>query len=172
MADEAQAANFTPSETKLLISIMKNLEGDLKVRMLDLLTALMPSNLVSSQSNFAAVAEECGLKDASIAKTRWGQIRRKKIRSSTSSPANGIDKATPSKKSATKPKSAASINDDSPTAGKAKRGRKPKAAVKRLGSDEEDEVPVKGEAKDEAAAEDDVKGEALDDDEVWNHPEH
>ncbi|KAL1302548.1 hypothetical protein AAFC00_002930 [Neodothiora populina] len=46
---------FTPSEAKIILSIMKNLEGDIK-------------------ADFAAVAVDCNLKDANIAKTRWRQI--------------------------------------------------------------------------------------------------
>lgn len=42
--------------------------------------------LILLQTDWAAVAAENGLKDASIAKVRWGQIRRKKIEGKTPTP--------------------------------------------------------------------------------------
>ncbi|WPH00898.1 Hypothetical protein R9X50_00373200 [Acrodontium crateriforme] len=53
-------SGFTANESKLLMSIMKNLEGELK-------------------ADFDAVAEEMGYKDSGVAKARWNQIKRKKI---------------------------------------------------------------------------------------------
>lgn len=60
------------------------------------------------QCQWDKVAAELGYKDASIAKTRWGQIRRKKIDS-----AGGVDKATSGKVNIAKPKKAASSTEKS-----------------------------------------------------------
>lgn len=54
-----------------------------------------------TQCQWDKVAAELGYKDASIAKTRWGQIRRKKIDSSA---AGGVDKAASGKVNTAKPK--------------------------------------------------------------------
>ncbi|KAF2219674.1 hypothetical protein BDZ85DRAFT_285091 [Elsinoe ampelina] len=63
--------NFTAGEQKLLMTILANLKGDIN-------------------ADWDKVAELQGYKDASIARTRWSQIRRKKI------DANDGDGAKPS----------------------------------------------------------------------------
>lgn len=65
------------------------------------------------QADFDAVARELGYKDASIAKTRWSQIKRKKIA--------GAAGATPSKASPGKRKKAAATSDDEEVATPAKK---------------------------------------------------
>jgi len=100
------STSFTPAESKLLISIMANLQGDLNVSDLYIHSARhqienfpirhrSPNN---AQADWATVATENNYKDASIAKTRWGQIRRKKIANGSPKGANaGVTKA-PAKK--------------------------------------------------------------------------
>ncbi|PNS15512.1 hypothetical protein CAC42_771 [Sphaceloma murrayae] len=51
---------FSAGEQKLLMVILSNLKGDIN-------------------ADWAAVAKECNYKDAGIARTRWTQIKRKKI---------------------------------------------------------------------------------------------
>lgn len=58
------------------------------------------------QSNWNKVAKELGYKDAGIAKTRWTQVRKKKIDVGQGSPSGGVDKATTNKVSPTKAKKA------------------------------------------------------------------
>lgn len=86
--------------------------------------------MLRKQTDFTAVAAECGLKDATSAKVRWSQIRRTRINVSatTSAPAGGVDKKTPSKTKAAKPKPAFIDDDESPT--RTKRGRGGKAKDK------------------------------------------
>ncbi|RMY73318.1 hypothetical protein D0863_03940 [Hortaea werneckii] len=97
-------ATFTDGEAKLLMCMLKHLkDGNLN-------------------TDFEAVAAELGYKDAGVAKTRWGQIKKKKIEGSTtdSSPV----KATPKKR-----KGKASDGADDEETPKAKKGRgKPKSA--------------------------------------------
>ncbi|RMZ14401.1 hypothetical protein D0864_00188 [Hortaea werneckii] len=91
-------ATFTDGEAKLLMCMLKHLkDGNLN-------------------TDFEAVAAELGYKDASVAKTRWGQIKKKKIEGSTtdSSPV----KATPKKR-----KTKASDGADAEETPKAKKGR-------------------------------------------------
>ncbi|KAI6872289.1 hypothetical protein KC343_g550 [Hortaea werneckii] len=91
-------ATFTDGEAKLLMCMLKHLkDGNLN-------------------TDFEAVAAELGYKDAGVAKTRWGQIKKKKIEGSTtdSSPV----KATPGKR-----KGKASDGADDEETPKAKKGR-------------------------------------------------
>ncbi|KAJ9628627.1 hypothetical protein H2203_002529 [Taxawa tesnikishii (nom. ined.)] len=111
MADD-NGVKLSDNDRKILFSIMKNLKGDLSI-----------------DADFDAVAAECGHKDASITKTRWGQIKRK-LKGGNGAPAGGIDKNTPSKKTPVKPKKAFEGGDDAETPTKGKRGRKAKSAVK------------------------------------------
>lgn len=74
------------------------------------------------QTDWDAIAKQLGYKDAGVARTRWGQIKRKKFAATT----GRVSKGSPNKKTATAPKSAADgAEEGTPT--KAKRGRKPKA---------------------------------------------
>ncbi|GAB7343831.1 hypothetical protein MBLNU457_1799t1 [Dothideomycetes sp. NU457] len=133
MSDEIEttgSTSFTAGETKLLISIMSNLQGDLS-------------------ADWAAVATENNYKDASIAKTRWNQIRRKKIAPSPGKTA-GVTKA-PAKKgrAAGSPKA------------KGARGKGKKKADVPVSDDDEDGADAV-DVKDKDAAETDVKAEDVD----------
>ncbi|KAI7231143.1 hypothetical protein KC330_g6589 [Hortaea werneckii] len=91
-------ATFTDGEAKLLMCMLKHLkDGNLN-------------------TDFEAVAAELGYKDAGVAKSRWGQIKKKKIEGnpSESSPA----KVTPRKR---KGKSSDGADDEETP--KAKKGR-------------------------------------------------
>ncbi|OTA34940.1 hypothetical protein BTJ68_04583 [Hortaea werneckii EXF-2000] len=91
-------ATFTDGEAKLLMCMLKHLkDGNLN-------------------TDFEAVAAELGYKDASVAKTRWGQIKKKKIEGSTTDPSPV--KATPKKR-----KGKASDGADDEETPKAKKGR-------------------------------------------------
>lgn len=85
----------------------------------------------NKQTDFVGVAADMGYKDASIAKTRWSQIKKKKI--TGSAPAGGVDKTPPNKKTPAKAKKATvageGVEGDTPKT-PAKRGRKPKSAPK------------------------------------------
>ncbi|THX50362.1 hypothetical protein D6D11_05374 [Aureobasidium pullulans] len=78
MSDAADTT-FSVGETKLLISIMKNLEGDL-------------------QSDWDAVAGEMNYKDGTIARARWNQTRRKKILGTGASTTKATKKPAATKK--------------------------------------------------------------------------
>ncbi|EMC97012.1 hypothetical protein BAUCODRAFT_147197 [Baudoinia panamericana UAMH 10762] len=136
MASEDSTNSFTPGDTKILMCILKNLEGDL-------------------QADWNAVATELGYKDASIARTRWSQIKRKKIKGDSPKAAKG----TPRKRK----DSGTGGGDDeegveSPTA--KKRGRKAKGKNAKPKADDGDgdgdDANVKGAAI--------VKEEQLDED--------
>ncbi|KAK4570079.1 hypothetical protein LTR86_003049 [Recurvomyces mirabilis] len=117
-SEDTSVKGFTDGETKLLMCMIKHLHGDIP-------------------TDYDAVAAEMGYKDASIAKTRWGQIKRKKIN------ADG-DKPTPKKrKGATTEGNGA----DDDTSNPKKRGRKPKTPKL-----ENDELPVKDGIVEEADA--------------------
>jgi len=85
---------FSAGETKLLTSILRNCDGQINVRSLD--STIIPFTDVYTQSNWDRVADEMGYKDANIARTRWGQIKKKKIL--------GDGSAAPSPTKVTKPK--------------------------------------------------------------------
>ncbi|KAK3067889.1 hypothetical protein LTR53_014957 [Teratosphaeriaceae sp. CCFEE 6253] len=99
-SEEGTFSGFTSGETKILMSVIKHLKGDL-------------------DTDFDAVATELGYKDATIAKTRLRQIIRKKIRPAVD--ADG-EKATPKKR-----KGAAASKDDVAEESPAKEGRGRKA---------------------------------------------
>lgn len=116
-SEDTTNSGFTASETKLIMCMIKNLQGDFPVRPV-LYVAAACADL--SETNYDAVATELGCKDASVAKARWGQIKRKKIMPSGSTDGK---KATPRKR-----KGAAvgsdGVTDESPAP--KKRGRQTK----------------------------------------------
>ncbi|KAI7670562.1 hypothetical protein KC318_g3967 [Hortaea werneckii] len=90
-------ATFTDGEAKLLMCMLKHLkDGNLN-------------------TDFEAVAAELGYKDAGVAKTRWGQIK-KKIEGNTS-------ESSPAKVTPRKRKGKASDGADDEETPKAKKGR-------------------------------------------------
>ncbi|KAK3070375.1 hypothetical protein LTR53_010573 [Teratosphaeriaceae sp. CCFEE 6253] len=99
-SEDSTFSGFTTGETKILMSVIKHLKGDL-------------------DADFDAVATELGYKDATIAKTRLRQIIRKKIRPAVD--ADG-EKTTPKKR-----KGAAASKDDVAEESPAKKGRGRKA---------------------------------------------
>lgn len=110
--------------------------------------------MLRKQTDFAAVAAECGLKDARTAKVRWSQIKRGKINvpATSGAPAGGVDKKTPSKTKPSKPKPAFITDDDSPTPSKRGRGEKAKGKARFLpkvtDSEPEDEHQLQDEFED------------------------
>ncbi|KAK3716865.1 hypothetical protein LTR37_006215 [Vermiconidia calcicola] len=136
MAEEVSAKiTFTEGESSLLMAIMQNLTSEI-------------------QFDADAIAQQLGYKDGSIVKTRWGQIKRKKLTAAGASPGGGIKKRTSAKKNtAKKGKGYSETNgggDDeepaTPTKTPAKRGRKPK--VEKVA--EEDQEEIKQEEKEDA----------------------
>ncbi|KAF2158119.1 hypothetical protein K461DRAFT_318109 [Myriangium duriaei CBS 260.36] len=113
---------FTSGESKLLLSIIKHLEGDIA-------------------TNWQAVAAECGYKDQSIARTRWGQIRKKKKKMGGAEGAS----AAGGKKGGFSPKMENGEGDA--VAGDEGVGKKRKRAAKK--------VKIEHEVKDEDGAESD-----------------
>ncbi|KAK5115905.1 hypothetical protein LTR62_000361 [Meristemomyces frigidus] len=113
VSKDTDTTSITAGESKLILSMIKHLKGDI-------------------QTDYDAVAQELGYKDASIARTRWGQIKRKWIT------ADG-GKASPKKR-----KGAATDGDDDEeeisTPPSKKRGRKPKAEKGKDGEAKEGEV--------------------------------
>lgn len=110
--------------------------------------------MLRKQTDFAAVAAECGLKDARSAKVRWSQIRRTKINvpATPGAPAGGVDKKAPSKTKAAKPKPAFIDDDESPSRTKRGRGGKAKGKARFMpevtDSDLEDEDELGDEFED------------------------
>ncbi|KAK3676522.1 hypothetical protein LTR78_003798 [Recurvomyces mirabilis] len=117
-SEDTSVKGFTDGETKLLMCMIKHLQGDIP-------------------TDYDAVAAEMGYKDASIAKTRWGQIKRKKINTTGDNP-------TPKKR-----KGATTDGDDAENGAPnpKKRGRKPKTT-----KPDHDGLPVKDEVVEEAEA--------------------
>lgn len=102
-----------------------------------------------------AVAKELGYKDGKIVKTRWSQVKIKKL--SGGSPAAGVKKRTPSKKAVKAMEGAEGADDDedaatpaTPTKTPKKRTPKPK---KKAAAEAEDEV-MKEEGEDAGGMED------------------
>ncbi|TKA22648.1 hypothetical protein B0A50_07657 [Salinomyces thailandicus] len=129
--EETPTTGFTAGETKLLMCLIKHLKGDLP-------------------SDFDAVAAELGYKDGAIVKTRWGQIKRKKITAGLTASGNA-GTITPRKRKA---KAAAGVDgdgDDEEVTPKAKRGGK-KVKTQEM----EEEAVTKKEAED-----DEVEGEEI-----------
>ncbi|KAK4985484.1 hypothetical protein LTR66_008155 [Elasticomyces elasticus] len=142
MAEEASRSDvvFNARETKLLVSMMKHMQADPSV-------------------DYDAVASELGYKDGSIVKTRWNQIKRKKINASSGSPSGGVAKTT--KKTTTKSpkdKKAEVKGDDNGSPKPKKRGRKPKSEVKVEGPDVDSGSADGGDTavKEEVAADEEV----------------
>ncbi|GAB7362419.1 hypothetical protein MBLNU230_g2742t1 [Neophaeotheca triangularis] len=77
MSDTSATGTFTAGDMKLISAVFQHLVGDI-------------------QTDWDAVATLCGYKDKNVAKTRWGQIKRKKILGSGDAAAAGR-KATPRK---------------------------------------------------------------------------
>jgi hypothetical protein len=107
----------------------------------------MLTSLSPSQSNWDTVATEMGYKDAGIARTRWNQVRRKKI----------IGPAAAASSSSTTAKTK--------TAGGAKKGAAAKKSKKNVSeSEDEDEgkskIKVKAETKDEDEGKSKIKVKA------------
>ncbi|KAK5167408.1 uncharacterized protein LTR77_007107 [Saxophila tyrrhenica] len=126
-SEQTKNVNFTDGESKLFVSIVSNLTGDI-------------------QFDADKVAAELGYKDGNIVKTRWGQIKRKRL-TGDNGPAGGIKKRSPAKKGAKAKAETEGEGGDDEEAVKTpkKRGRKPKAAKA------EEETPVKDEVVDEVA---------------------
>ncbi|KAF7186970.1 hypothetical protein HII31_11701 [Pseudocercospora fuligena] len=128
MSDDAQTptgdSTFTPAEIKFILAAIKNAEGG------------------TFKFDAEAVAQELGMKDAGSVKARWNTINRKKIQGAAS-PAGGVDKTTPTKKSTT-PKKA--DGDKTPK----KRGRPKKAAAAADATPEKEATPEKDTVKEEA----------------------
>ena len=121
MADDNASFGFTTDENKIITCIMKHLKGDIQVSR----RAIRHHNITTdttSQADLEAVACELGYKDASVAKTRWNQIKRKKIA--------GVAGATPAKASPGKRKKVVDQDDDDEetTPAKKKGGKKGKKA--------------------------------------------
>ncbi|KAI7087715.1 hypothetical protein KC356_g3994 [Hortaea werneckii] len=106
-------ATFTEGEAKLLMCMLKHLkDGNLN-------------------TDFDAVAAELGYKDASFAKTRWSQIKKKKIECTTS-------ESSPAKVTPRKRKGKASDGADDEETPKVKKGRG-KAKSEEVVKDESEE---------------------------------
>ncbi|RMY02465.1 hypothetical protein D0867_11042 [Hortaea werneckii] len=108
-------ATFTDGEAKLLMCMLKHLkDGNLNVR--HALHGRHHHLLICYKTDFEAVAAELGYKDAGVAKTRWGQIKKKKIEGNTS-------ESSPAKVTPRKRKGKASDGADDEETPKAKKGR-------------------------------------------------
>ncbi|KAK5125511.1 hypothetical protein LTR85_000622 [Meristemomyces frigidus] len=106
MAEEAtNTSGSTANETKIVMCLVKHLKGELP-------------------SDFEAVAAELGYKDANVLKTRWSQIKRKKINAAGAANSEKSEKATPKKR---KGKADGADEVDDEETAKKKRGRKSKA---------------------------------------------
>ncbi|KAI6820811.1 hypothetical protein KC332_g8079 [Hortaea werneckii] len=106
-------ATFTDGEAKLLMCMLKHLkDGNLN-------------------TDFDAVAAELGYKDAGVAKTRWSQIKKKKIEGTTS-------ESSPVKVTPRKRKGKASDGADDEETPKVKKGRG-KAKSEEVVKDESEE---------------------------------
>lgn len=150
--EETPTTGFTAGETKLLMCLIKHLKGDLPVSPSP--PSLSKPKEISltklTQSDFDAVAAELGYKDGAIVKTRWGQIKRKKITAGLTASGNA-GTITPRKRKA---KAAAGVDgdgDDEEVTPKAKRGGK-KVKTQEM----EEEAVTKKEAED-----DEVEGEEI-----------
>lgn len=108
-------ATFTDGEAKLLMCMLKHLkDGNLNVRKAE--CDRYHHLLIYCKTDFEAVAAELGYKDASVAKTRWGQIKKKKIEGTTS-------ESSPAKVTPRKRKGKTSDGADDEETPKAKKGR-------------------------------------------------
>lgn len=75
-----------------------------------------------NQADWEAVAADNGHKDGSISKTRWGQIRRKKIEGIVPVPKSGTPKKSPKKRAGPKAEDELDV-DDAATPSKSKKAR-------------------------------------------------
>lgn len=134
MATTEITSLFTAGETKLLVSIMKHMTGNPPVNPPGPYLPPPITNQPWNQTDWDAVAQDQGYKDASIARTRYGQIRKKKLDGAgNGAPEGGVDKASPGgRKAAGKPKKAG--GDGGKVRGKGK-----KVKEEEVGGEGEDE---------------------------------
>ncbi|KAK4540013.1 hypothetical protein LTR36_009911 [Oleoguttula mirabilis] len=133
MAEEAaNTSGFTVGETKILMCMMKHLKGG------------------EFPTDYEAVANELGYKDAKQVRSRWSQIKAKKINGASNPAEKTTPKTTPKKRKG-KSDSADGLDDEETP--KPKRGRKSNAQKAK----EEEEAA--------AAAASDVKKEEVEEEE-------
>ena len=155
--DNSGIAEFTPTEIKLMVLLMKHqIGGEIQVSHTILIFHLDSSVANNSpQSDLEAVAIEMGYKNAKVVKDRWNQIKKKKLGSSTAT-GNDVERTTPSKKAAGTKRAGEDEGEVTPTP--KKRGRKSKAetlieeaAESKVKDEEDGEAMDTTEHKDELA---------------------